>query len=88
MNKNRILSLKDFFGRDHLGSSSEALELIRSLKGVGNVTLDFSGIDSIDETFARELFVAWYKSNPNVMLNVIRANEQVETAIGEVLRIK
>ncbi len=80
--------MKDFFKCDRLTSSSEAIALTKVLRNAGIVTLDFSGIDSIEEPFAHELFVTWYKSNPNAILSVIRANESVETAIGEILRTK
>jgi hypothetical protein len=88
MKKKQIVSLKDFFKCDRLTSSDEAIALSKVLKSAGIVTLDFSGIDSMEEPFAHELFVTWYQRNPNAILSVIRANERVEAAIGNILRTK
>lgn len=48
-------------------------------------TLDFTGVKEIGQAFTHELFVVWQRRNPEIELNCIGMEEDVERMIRRVL---
>lgn len=67
-------------------SRSEARRLCEMIGSFKEVILDFEGIDDIGQGFAHELFVLWQGKNPNIKLELINKNEDVEFMIRRVLK--
>lgn len=84
--KNKTLCVKKVLGATRIELHAYVNTLTAHLKGYIGITLDFSGIESISEECARELFVMWVKNNPRVTLTVVKACEDVEKTIHQVLK--
>ena len=84
--KNKTLCVKEVLGTTRLELHAYVDTLTAHLKGYIGITLDFSGIESISEECARELFVTWVKNNPRVTVSVIKATDAVECVIHQVLK--
>ena len=88
MAKRIVLSIKDLFRSDIVSSVAEAQEVILAMGGYDRVTLDFSGVTSVDKDFARELFSSWRKRNPHVVLNIVGASSSVAYEIENAFKTK
>ena len=84
--KNKTLCVKEVLGTTRLELHAYVDTLTAHLKGYIGITLDFSGIESISEECARELFVTWVKNNPRVTVSVVKATDAVECVIHQVLK--
>jgi hypothetical protein len=73
------------FGRDDLVSRSQARRVAARFERFQEVFLDFSGIDSIGQPFADEIFRVYATDHPEIKLVAHNANEQVNQMIGRVL---
>ena len=82
------LRVKDILKSDSAESSEDAHHLISEFKKGSTITLDFSGINSIGDEFARELFVTWRKGNNATILNVFNAGDTVAKTIERVLKTR
>lgn len=65
------------FGDESLMSRSSARRVLARVDRFDEVLLDFSGIQSVGQAFADEIFRVFANAHPNVMLVPINANEQV-----------
>lgn len=66
---------------DKLVSRSQAKRIVARLDRFKEVELDFTGIDSIGPAFADETFRVFATAHPNVHLEVINANDEVQKMI-------
>lgn len=65
------------YGDDGLISRSSARRVLSRVERFAEVLLDFSGVRSIGQAFADEIFRVFRNAHPNVQLVAINANEQV-----------
>ncbi len=72
------------FGGDHLVSRSQARRLLDRLHDFEHVTLDFSGIDSIGQAFADEVFRVYARKNPGIKITAMNTNADIERMIRRV----
>ena len=65
-------------------SRSEARRLGELIVKFKEVDLDFSNVDEVGQAFVHELFIVWQNRNPNILLNVLNANDDVDFMIKRV----
>lgn len=70
------------YGDDHLVSRSQAKRLLVRLDRFRIVVLDFSGVASIGQAFADEVFRVFAKAHPNVELVPIHVSSEVKRMIS------
>ena len=96
---NRFSDVEDGFIRTHIPvshifpsgypvSRSEARRLSELVSDFKEITLDFTNVEEVGQAFCHELFVVWQKNNPNVVFNVVGANENVDFMIKRVKNTK
>jgi DNA-binding MarR family transcriptional regulator len=73
------------YGQDHLVSRSQAKRVLARFERFKEVFLDFSGIESIGQAFADEIFRVYAMEHPEIKLVAHNANEQVSQMIGRAL---
>jgi anti-sigma regulatory factor (Ser/Thr protein kinase) len=73
------------YGQDHLVSRSQARRVLARFERFKVVFLDFSGIESIGQAFADEIFRVYAADHPEIKLVAHNANEQVSQMIGRAL---
>jgi anti-sigma regulatory factor (Ser/Thr protein kinase) len=69
------------YGKEPLVSRSQAKRVLARLESFAEVYLDFSGVDSIGQAFADEVFRVYATARPGVKLTPIHANEEVNQMI-------
>ena len=69
-------------------SRSEARRLGALITEFKEITLDFSGVEEVGQAFCHELFVVWQRNNPDVILNIVNACEDVNFMIQRVKNTK
>ena len=69
------------FGEQNLVSRSQARRLVARFEQFRTVVLDFTGVDTIGQAFADEVFRVFQRANPGVELVVSNANAQVAKMI-------
>lgn len=69
------------YGADNLVSRSQAKRLLARLELFKEVSLDFSGIETIGQAFADEVFRVYANAHPDVRLIPVRANADVTRMI-------
>lgn len=69
------------YGNENLISRSQAKRLLARSERFEQVLLDFSGVESIGQGFADEVFRVFQNEHPNTKLIHFRANENVEKMI-------
>lgn len=62
-------------------SRSQAKKVLEGLNKFKKIIFDFKGIDLIGQGFADEIFRVWQNSHPDIILEAINANENVEFMI-------
>lgn len=72
------------FGGDNLVSRSQARRLLNRLHEFRQITLDFTGIDSIGQAFADELFRVYVRNNPEIILTIINSNQVIDNMVRRV----
>lgn len=72
------------FGGDHLVSRSQARRLLARLREFEQIKLDFSGVDSIGQAFADEVFRVYARNNPDVEITTMNTNADIERMIRRV----
>lgn len=72
------IPIKNAFENGNPVSRSHAKRLYNRFEKFSEVTLDFKGVEFINQGFAHELFVVFPKSHPEVKLNPINANDDVK----------
>lgn len=78
------IPMKNIFGNNFPVSRSQAKRLYNRLNRFDEVELDFADVDEIGQGFAHELFVKFARMNPNVKLNVVNENAQINKMIQRV----
>ena len=82
------LYIKDFIQGDTAISYDDGNKCLKEiLKAVNNqeeVTLDFSGIDSIGQAFADEIFRVYVNAHPEITLTYRNANQSIKNMISHV----
>jgi anti-sigma regulatory factor (Ser/Thr protein kinase) len=68
----------------NLISRSQAKRIAARLEQFLDVEINFSGVDSIGQGFADELFRVWKNKNPKTQLHAINANNDVRKMISHV----
>jgi anti-sigma regulatory factor (Ser/Thr protein kinase) len=69
------------YGTDPLISRSHAKRILARLESFAEAILDFSGVESIGQAFADEIFRVFATAHPGVKLTPIHANEEVNRMI-------
>ena len=69
-------------------SRSEGRRLGELISKFKEVNLDFADVDEVGQAFCHETFIVWQNRNPDVKLNVINANEDVDWMIRRVKNTK
>jgi STAS-like domain of unknown function (DUF4325)/Histidine kinase-like ATPase domain len=69
------------YGNDKLISRSQAKRLLSRVELFKTVIFDFSGVETIGQAFADEIFRVFKNSHPNVTLYFINASEEVQQMI-------
>lgn len=62
-------------------SRSQARRIVAGLEKFRTVMLDFSGVDTVGQAFADEVFRVWGSGHPGVAIIVKNANDNVEFMI-------
>lgn len=73
------------YGDENLISRSQARRLLARFHDFEEVLLDFSGVKSIGQAFADEVFRIYARNNPDVKIIAINTNQQIDKMI---LRVK
>ena len=73
------------YGQDQLMSRSQARRVLVRFERFKEVFLDFSGIESIGQAFADEIFRVYAADHPELKLIAANANEQVSHMIGRAI---
>jgi hypothetical protein len=68
-------------GNDFLISRSEAKRILARVESFEEAIFDFSGVESIGQAFADEIFRVFATAHPAVKLTPIHANEEVNRMI-------
>lgn len=69
------------YGDENLVSRSQAKRLMARVDRFREVVLDFSGVNTIGQAFADEIFRVFQQQHPNVQLRWFNANTDVEAMI-------
>ncbi|MFH1553169.1 MAG: DUF4325 domain-containing protein [Candidatus Omnitrophota bacterium] len=62
-------------------SRSQARRIVSSLDKFKRITLDFDGVKTVGQGFADEIFRVWKTNHPDISIEVINADENVEFMI-------
>lgn len=73
------------YGNERLVSRSQAKRLLARVDRFKTVLLDFSGVESIGQAFADEIFRVFRKQHPEVAILPCNTNEAVERMINRAL---
>jgi hypothetical protein len=73
------------YGDENLVSRSQAKRLMARVEKFREVVLDFSGVNTIGQAFADEIFRVFQQQHPDVRLRWFNANNDVETMIKRAL---
>ena len=77
------VSLARFSG-EHLVSRSQARRLLDRLHDFEHIRLDFSGVDSIGQAFADEVFRVYVRNNPDSEISAMNTNADIDRMIRRV----
>jgi len=72
------------YGDENLISRSQARRLLVRFRNFSEVLLDFSGVSTIGQAFADEIFRIYKRNNPKINIITINTNEQIEKMIRRV----
>lgn len=72
------------YGNEQLVSRSQAKRVLARVEKFKIVLLDFSGIDSIGQAFADEIFRVFCSFNPDIRIFSVNTNEDIENMIKHV----
>ena len=62
-------------------SRSEARRLGTLIADFKEITLDFTGVEEVGQAFCHELFVVWQRNNPDIIVNIVGACDDVDFMI-------
>ncbi|MBI2342618.1 MAG: STAS-like domain-containing protein, partial [Deltaproteobacteria bacterium] len=63
-------------------SRSQAKRLLHSLENFKVLILDFSGVNTVGQAFADEIFRVFNKTHPDIKIEAINCNENIRFMIG------
>lgn len=69
------------YGNERVVSRSQAKRLLTRIERFSTVVFDFSGIESVGQAFADEIFRVFSRSHPDIELIPINASEQITRMI-------
>ena len=69
------------YGDDNLISRSQAKRLLARIELFKEVIFDFTGVDSVGQAFADEIFRVFANQHPNITMHAIHANSQIKRMI-------
>jgi len=69
------------YGDDNLISRSQAKRLLARVELFEVVVFDFTGVDTIGQAFADEIFRVFANQHPNIEITLIHANSQIKRMI-------
>jgi hypothetical protein len=72
------------YGNDKLISRSQAKRVVSRLELFKTILLDFTGVPSIGQAFADEIFRVFANAHPTISLLSIHANSEVQRMIARV----
>ncbi len=72
------------YGEDNLISRSQAKRLLKRFEVFEEIILNFTGVETIGQAFADEIFRVFQQAHPAIRLRVMKANEQIEKMISHV----
>jgi anti-sigma regulatory factor (Ser/Thr protein kinase) len=70
------------FGVDNLVSRSQARRVLLRVDRFNEVLLDFTGVATIGQAFADEIFRVFTKQNPKIEVIAVNTNDQIERMIS------
>jgi anti-sigma regulatory factor (Ser/Thr protein kinase) len=73
------------FGDENLLSRSQAKRLLTRFEKFREIRLDFTGVDSIGQAFADEIFRVYSNQHPEIKIMPVNANAQINKMISHVL---
>lgn len=73
------------FGESSLISRSQAKRVVRNLEKFHTILLDFSGIATVGQGFADEIFRVYQNDNPDIQILPVNANADIERMIKRVV---
>ena len=71
------LTVRLFAGAGGYVSRSQARRLVAGLEKFRSITLDFSGVKLVGQSFADEIFSVWQAAHPKMNIDVLGASEDV-----------
>lgn len=72
------------YGEDNLISRSQAKRLLKRFEVFEEIILNFTGVETIGQAFADEIFRVFQQAHPTIRLRFMKANEQIEKMIKHV----
>ena len=69
------------FGESSLISRSQAKRVVRNLEKFHTILLDFTGIETVGQGFADEIFRVYQNENPGMEILPTHANEDIQRMI-------
>lgn len=72
------------FGGDHLVSRSQARRMLARLHDFKHIRLDFSGVDTIGQAFADEVFRVYARNNPDIEISTMNTNAYIDMMLRRV----
>ncbi|MBQ4510055.1 MAG: DUF4325 domain-containing protein [Clostridia bacterium] len=82
------IPIAHFFVNGNPVSRSEARRLGELIVKFKEINLDFAGVDEVGQAFCHELFIVWQNRNPDSVLNILNACDDVERMIKRVKNTK
>ena len=82
------VSVKLFDSGDSYISRSQAKRLLHSMDSFRKIDLDFTGVKTVGQAFADEVFRVFYKHHPEIEVTYRNANEDIEFMIRRTLANK
>jgi len=73
------------FGESSLISRSQAKRVVRNLEKFHTIQLDFSGIATVGQGFADEIFRVYQNDNPDMQILPVNTNADIERMIKRVV---
>lgn len=83
---NVLVSLAQDTKDDILMSRSQAKRLLARCDLFNDVTLDFTHVKQIGQAFADEIFRVFQKQNPDIRIDWVNTNKEVEKMIKRALQ--
>ncbi|MBQ7760961.1 MAG: DUF4325 domain-containing protein [Clostridia bacterium] len=82
------IPIAHFFVNGNPVSRSEARRLGELILKFKEINLDFAGVEEVGQAFCHELFIVWQNRNPEAILNILNACDDVERMIKRVKNTK